>query len=81
MEDLANWKSVIAWGRFEELRGRDADHAMALLLARLLPLTVSSETSHPPKSLTHQHRALEEGLEAVAYRINISEMSGRYERG
>jgi len=52
MDDLANWKSVIAWGRFEELHGSDADHAMALLLARLLPLSVSSETSHPPKSLT-----------------------------
>src|SRR5215469_17877620 len=80
MENLANWKSVIAWGRFEELRGRDADHAMALLLARLLPLTVSSETSHPPKSLTHQHRALEEGLPAIVYRIVLREKSGRFER-
>ena len=80
MDDLANWQSVIAWGRFEELRGVDADHAMALLVARILPLATSSETSHPPKSLTHQHRAVEEGLEAIAYRINLTEMSGRYER-
>ena len=80
MEDLANWQSVIAWGRFEELRGSDADHAMALLLARLLLLPASSETSHPPKSLTHQNRVLEDGLEAVVYRIHITEMSGRYER-
>jgi hypothetical protein len=68
MEDLANWQSVIAWRRFEELRGGEADHAMALLLARILPRAVSSETSHPSKSLTHQHRALEEGFEAIAYR-------------
>lgn len=81
MEDLANWQSVVAWGRFEELVGPEADHCMALLLARLLPLAASSETSHPtPKSLTHQHRALEEGLVSVAYRIAISEMSGRFER-
>jgi hypothetical protein len=80
MDDLANWQSVIAWGRFEELSGSDADHCMALLLARLLPLSATSETSHPSKSLTHQHRALEEGLAAVAYRIVITEKSGRYER-
>lgn len=80
MDDLSNWQSVIAWGRFEELKGSDADHCMALLLARLLPLTATSETTHPPKSLTHQNRALEEGLAAVAYRIVITEKSGRFER-
>lgn len=80
MDDMANWQSVVAWGLFEELRGPESDHCMALLLARLLPLTASSETSLPPKSLTHQHRAQEEGLAAVAYRIVLTEKSGRFER-
>jgi nitroimidazol reductase NimA-like FMN-containing flavoprotein (pyridoxamine 5'-phosphate oxidase superfamily) len=80
MDDLANWQSVVAWGHFEELEGPEADHCMALLLARLLPLAATSETSHPPKSLTHQHRAQEEGIAAVAYRIVITEKSGRFER-
>jgi|SRR5215469_15242574 len=80
MEDLATWRSVIAWGRFEELRGAEADHGLAVLMARLLPLSASSETSHPPKSLTHQHRAIEEGLPAIVYRIALREKSGRFER-
>ncbi len=80
MEDLGNWRSVIAWGKFEELHGSDADHAMAVLLARLLPLTATSQTSHPPKDLTHQHRAQLGELAAVVYRILLSEMTGRYER-
>jgi len=80
MEDLGNWRSVIAWGRFEELQGAEADHAMASLLARLLPLAVTSETSHPPKDLTHQHRAQLGELRAVVYRVSLTEMTGRFER-
>jgi nitroimidazol reductase NimA-like FMN-containing flavoprotein (pyridoxamine 5'-phosphate oxidase superfamily) len=80
MDDLATWRSVIAWGRYEELHGAQADHGLAVLMARLLPLTVTSETSHPPKSLTHQHRAREQGLPAVVYRIVLTEKSGRFER-
>jgi uncharacterized protein len=79
LEDLANWRSVICWGRYEELEGPEADHAIATLLARLLPLTVTSETTFPPKDLTHQNRAHVEGLPAVVFRIHLTEMSGRFE--
>ncbi len=80
MDDLANWRSVIAWGRYEELHGAEADRAVAKLLGKLLPMTVTSETSHPPKDLTHQHRAVTDGLHAVIYRIRLTEKSGRFER-
>lgn len=80
MTDLANWRSVIAWGRYEELSGAPADQALAHLLGRLLPLTATSETSHPPKDLTHQHRAQTEGLRAVIYRIRLTEKTGRFEK-
>lgn len=80
MQDLGNWRSVIAWGKFEELHGAEADRAMAALLARLLPLAATSETSHPPKDLTHQHRAQLGELPAIVYRIRLDQMSGRFER-
>jgi len=80
MQDLGNWRSVIAWGKFEELRGTEADRAIATLLARLMPLAASSETSHPPKDLTHQHRAQLGELPAVVYRIRLDRMTGRFER-
>jgi uncharacterized protein len=80
MDDLANWRSVIAWGRYEELHGAEADHALAQLLGKLLPLTATSETSHPVKDLAHQHRAMAEGVPAVVYRIRLTERSGRFER-
>ena len=46
-ENLANWRSVVAWGVYEELCGKDAQDALQLLVARLLPL-VTSETLRLP---------------------------------
>ena len=41
IDDMANWRSVIAWGRYEELKGELAIAAMNLLVSRLSPLTAS----------------------------------------
>ncbi len=81
MESLANWQSVIVWGRFEELRGTAAAHAMGLLMDRLLPL-VASETAVPSHGLDPSavHRADVAGRHAVVYRIVISERTGRFEK-
>jgi nitroimidazol reductase NimA-like FMN-containing flavoprotein (pyridoxamine 5'-phosphate oxidase superfamily) len=81
MESLANWQSVIVWGRFEELRATAAAHAMGLLMDRLLPL-VTSETAVPSHGLDPSavHRADVAGRHAVVYRIVISERTGRFEK-
>ncbi len=81
LESLANWQSVIVWGRFEELRGTAAAHAMGLLMDRLLPL-VTSETAVPSHGLDPSavHRADVTGRHAVVYRIVIGERSGRFEK-
>lgn len=81
MENMANWQSVIAWGRFEELHGTAAAHAMGLLMDRLLPL-ISSDTAAPTHGLdpSDVHRADVAGRHAVVYRIVIREKSGRFEK-
>jgi nitroimidazol reductase NimA-like FMN-containing flavoprotein (pyridoxamine 5'-phosphate oxidase superfamily) len=81
MENLANWQSVIAWGRFEELRGTVAAHAMGLLMDRLLPL-LSSETAAPSHGFDPSavHRADVAGRSPVVYRITLTEKTGRFEK-
>jgi uncharacterized protein len=81
VDDLTHWRSVIAWGRFEELKGVDADHAMAQILTKTLPLAAAQhgDASLTPKTITHQYRARTEGLPAVAFCIRITERSGRFE--
>src|SRR5689334_15533829 len=41
VDDLANWRSVIAWTTFEELHGAEAERAMQLLASRLMAQSVS----------------------------------------
>lgn len=74
IDDLANWRSVIAWGRYEELPGDLATAAMNLLRSRLAPLT-SSATVGPAG-----HPAGQAGLAGVAFRIRLAERTGRFEK-
>jgi len=74
IDDLANWRTVIAWGRYEELPGDLATAAMNLLRSRLSPLT-SSETAGPAG-----HPAGEAGLSGIAFRIRLTERTGRFEK-
>lgn len=84
VDDLANWRSVILWGTYEELDGKAAEEATALLVQRLAPL-ISGEESVPPHPWNAHgdspehilHRASRHGL---IYRIKITEKSGRYEK-
>jgi nitroimidazol reductase NimA-like FMN-containing flavoprotein (pyridoxamine 5'-phosphate oxidase superfamily) len=71
-----NWKSVVAWGTFEELEGQAAEDARQLLQMRLTPLMAFEEKlaeSEQPMAPGLSDRAL------LMYRINLDERSGRFE--
>ena len=80
---LANWKSVIGWGTFEELEGAEAEAAMARLVEHLTPRisAVGGKFPHPwdahGGAAEHiLHRASRHG---VIFRIRVAEKTGRYE--
>lgn len=79
IDNLANWRSVIAQGTFEELDGAAAELAMQLLVGRLAPL-IASATSQPPHEGSGGHVAETVGQPAVMYRIVLNEKSGRFEK-
>jgi uncharacterized protein len=80
MENIANWKSVIAWGTFEELKGEAADKAQEKLIKTLGHL-MPSETSQPERmGPASTRRTLTQGRNPVIYRIRLKEKSGRFER-
>jgi nitroimidazol reductase NimA-like FMN-containing flavoprotein (pyridoxamine 5'-phosphate oxidase superfamily) len=68
--DLANWKSVIVQGTFEELSGPEASKGLEVVLTGLLPF-VSGETTTPTG------RKMASGLSVC--RINVTEVTGRFE--
>lgn len=75
IDDMANWRSVIAWGRYEELKGDLAAAAMNLLVSRLSPLT-ASETAGPAGRTAGRAGNGEE----ISFRIRLADRTGRFER-
>jgi nitroimidazol reductase NimA-like FMN-containing flavoprotein (pyridoxamine 5'-phosphate oxidase superfamily) len=81
VENLANWQSVIAWGRYEELQGDQAQQAMKRLIERIMPLIVSTTIN-----LTHTEEQILQGKpynpspQAVIFCIHLLEKTGRFEK-
>jgi nitroimidazol reductase NimA-like FMN-containing flavoprotein (pyridoxamine 5'-phosphate oxidase superfamily) len=79
LTDMANWKSVIAWGTFQELDDKDErKRALEFLVNRVLPM-VSSETTHLSSSWPFPPDDLNE-IKGIVFKILIKKMTGRYER-
>ncbi len=70
IDDMANWRTVIARGRYEELTGDLAVAAAKLIAARIGPLS-TSETAGP----SGRGRGKQ-----VSYRIRLVERTGRFEK-
>ena len=78
MHDMANWKSVIVQGHFEEmLTQEEKSIAMHALLHRYLPL-VSSVTTHLGKNWPFEPYDISE-INGVVFRIAIIKKTGRFE--
>ena len=80
MDNMANWRSVIAWGEYEELKGEKAQkQGMKIMVDRLMPF-MTSETVRPSHGLSHPPEVLEKGFKAVVYRLKITKSTGRFEK-
>jgi len=79
MRNMADWKSVIAFGYFEEITSAvERDAAVKILLKRILPM-VSSETTHLSADWPFQPKDTTE-VKGIFFRIRLSEKSGRFEK-
>ena len=79
MSGMANWQSVIVFGTFCELTGKEAEKARDYLFNHVLPLMTSS-TIH-----AHEHKVTGKlddtnRIKPVMYRIKIKEKTGRFEK-
>lgn len=79
MENFANWKSVIIWGKFEELKGNEALEAMYFFGSRLKPFVVS-ETAHSNEGISDIHKTHSSSGKSITFRIKVRKKTGRFER-
>jgi len=79
IDNLANWRSVLVWGAYEEIKNTEEQmRVLNLLHDRFGPL-VSGESVRP-KSPAEILEKVEKGKRPVIYRIRIDEMTGRFEK-
>lgn len=79
-DNISNWKTVIAWGKFEELpQGSLRDQAIDKLNKRILPM-LNSETMRLSPFWPFINKEDTQSLHGVVYRIKLEEKSGRYEK-
>lgn len=75
-----SWKSVIAWGTYQEITGeRERYDAMKLFVDRMMKLKIST-TAHPPELHAERLREVNHRSRPVIYRILLTEKTGRYEK-
>ena len=80
IDDLANWRSVIAYGPFEELTGEETQRAIELLVKRLTPLMPSATATPEAGAPDTEGVAHDTGNGTpVVYRITLTEKTGRFE--
>ncbi|MEO9020603.1 MAG: pyridoxamine 5'-phosphate oxidase family protein [Ginsengibacter sp.] len=79
MQDWADWKSVIAWGTFEELTNEEErNEGLKTLINRILPgltsetMKLSPAWPFPTDDYTQ--------IDGIIFRIHLTEKTGRCER-
>lgn len=78
MLDMRNWKSVLVYGKFEELKNEESETARDLLFGHVYPLAT------PGIVHTHEHENTgvvidNNRVKKVLYRIKIKKITGRFE--
>ena len=79
MTDMRNWQSVIVYGKFEELKGKESEKARDILFGRVFSLMTSS-TIHAYEHEVNGAIDDTNRIKHVMYRIKIIKVTGRFEK-
>jgi uncharacterized protein len=80
MKSFTNWRSVILWGQYEEIKDeKEKTEAMDAFVHRMLRLKVM-ETVHTPETSQVRFNPRTGKLRTIVYRIVIEKMTGKFEK-
>ncbi|MBB5396905.1 MULTISPECIES: pyridoxamine 5'-phosphate oxidase family protein [unclassified Mucilaginibacter] len=80
IQNVFQWKSVIAKGVYEEITDVDEkQQAMQGIIHRIMPLVTKPE-GHPSHGITEKDSDVGTLVELVVYRIRLEEITGRFEK-
>lgn len=79
MENMSNWRSVIAWGKYEELKvPEQRDEAIKIIRDTVMPVMTGDTTIK--NAMRDSHQKSSDARTGVVYRIELTEKTGRYEK-
>ena len=79
IKSIFNWKSVVAWGRFEEITDMaEKEQAMMLLNKSIMPL-IEKPADHPSHGIAEDEEDVGTRLELILYKIVLVTKTGRFE--
>ncbi|WP_295654362.1 pyridoxamine 5'-phosphate oxidase family protein [uncultured Mucilaginibacter sp.] len=79
IKSIFNWKSVVAWGRFEEITDMaEKEQAMMLLNKSIEPL-IEKPADHPSHGIAEDEEDVGTRLELILYKIVLVAKTGRFE--
>ncbi len=79
LQSIFRWKSVIAWGRFEEINDiAEKQQVMQGLIHRIMPLA-NHAGDHPSHGITGKESDIGDTVELIIYKIVVSKITGRFE--
>jgi hypothetical protein len=84
LDNPANWRSVIAWGDYEEVTDpKEKYYAMKFLVSHLMHVKISETAGiqEMEKELAQAQAHVTEQIRPILYRIRIKEKTGRFEKG
>jgi nitroimidazol reductase NimA-like FMN-containing flavoprotein (pyridoxamine 5'-phosphate oxidase superfamily) len=80
IEDLLNWESVIAWGKFEEIIDlHEKQDVMQMIINRVMPL-MRGKAAQPSHGFTSNASDVGEDIELILYKISLNKKTGRFEK-
>jgi nitroimidazol reductase NimA-like FMN-containing flavoprotein (pyridoxamine 5'-phosphate oxidase superfamily) len=80
VNDMTNWRSVILWGTYEELKDDAARKTGIQIFSERMKPFVASETLGPMMRQPEPHPP-GIGSKPVFFRIKVTKKTGRFERG
>ncbi len=76
---LNNWQSVIAYGKFEELKGNASDTARKKLFDNVFTLMTNSKI-HKFEHENHNELDDSNRIKVIMFCIKVTQVTGRYEK-
>jgi len=79
IQTIFKWKSVIAWGTFEEVTDiGERQRIMQALIHRIMPLSENPK-DHPSHGIIENDSDIGDEVELIVYKITLYKKTGRFE--